>query len=129
MFSLTIAMGPMAWALLFKEKEAAMGARDSLLSRPGEVPAGFGYNANEFISIADDFGQYVTIWPTKISGLLLEDLDASKFAHVARMLHQARTEILGRQQAHNDPVIRSAQHNAQSPGVITPFSTNGPRLS
>lgn len=128
MFSLTIAMGPMAWALLFKEKATATAARDNLVMQPSQPPAAFGYGADSCITVTDDFGQEASIRLGQISGLLLEDMDASKFAHVARMLHQARTEILGRQQAHNDPVIRSAQQG-QGPGILTPFAPNGRGLN
>lgn len=128
MFSLTVAVGQTAWSLLFKTKEAATAARDKLTAQRIEPPPAFGYDVSDSILIVDDFGQEASIWPARIHGLLLEDMDASKFAHVERGLHSARTQKQFEQRAANDPVLKVAAQMS-GPGIISPFASNGRGLS
>lgn len=128
MHNLTVAVGTTAWSLLFKTKEAALAARDSIAAHPVEPPAAFGYGTGGCILITDDFGQEASIWPSRVHGMLLEDMDASKFAHVERGLHSARTQKQFEQRATNDPVLKSVLQ-AQGPSMITPFAANGRGLS
>lgn len=118
MFSLTIVFGPgpMVWTLLFKDREKAISV---LTNRP----------AAEIFSGVDDFGQEFCIKEEQIHGTMLEDLAQSKFAHIERALHQARTKIAADKLAEADPTIREAARRQQggmpmiqpmNPGLMTP---------
>jgi hypothetical protein len=101
MFSLTIVFGPgpMVWTLMFKTEESCNAA--------------FAKWSNESITIADDFGQSCSVDPNEAHGWMVENLDQSKFAHIERALHQARTKVTADKLAEADPTIREAQRRAQ----------------
>jgi hypothetical protein len=115
MFSLTIVFGPgpMVWTLIFKTEEtanhAAIAARSTLQTRGKDT----NFSPISAVSITDDFGQSVEITPESLHGFMLEDLDQSKFAHIERALHQARTKVTADKLAEADPTIREAQRRAQ----------------
>lgn len=106
MFSLTIVFGPgpMVWTLMFKNHEQSELAQ----SRLADAKAG-----GEDFHLVDDFGQECTIKSSETHGWMLEDLDQSKFAHIERALHQARTKVTADKLAEADPTIREAQRRAQ----------------
>lgn len=109
MFSLTIAVGNTAWALMYKTEEAARTASVVLKS----APEAFGASAAELF---DDYGQMVYI-PLPCLGFILEDLSVSKGAHIERALQQARTHAEAHTAWQNDPVARAA---ARGPAVLAP---------
>jgi hypothetical protein len=117
MFSLSVALdGPVIWALMFKTKEAAEKAWNSIAmlnADPGNV-----------VVISDDFGQRVLLTLAKFIGAVLEDLSLTRLAHIERYLHEARTRAKAQQDAHADPVLRTAAM-AQGPSMISPMG-NGP---
>jgi|SRR5215469_15128453 len=118
MFALTIVFGtsPVPWTLLFKTQEAINSAKSTFqMSPPGSV-----------VALKDDYGQEVVIGVNSIHGVMFEDLNQSKLAHIERGLHQMRTNIDANNQAKADPVLMAAMRmNQAGPGVITPFSANG----
>lgn len=115
MFSLSVALdGPVIWALMFKTKESAEKAWSDLV-KPTEAPG---------IELKDDFGQKVVITFPRFAGAVLEDLSLTRLAHIERYLHEARTRAKAQQDAHADPVLRTAAM-AQGPSMISPMG-NGP---
>jgi hypothetical protein len=105
MFSLTIVFGPgpMVWTLMFKTIE---GMQAAAAKCQNNAPT-------ELFNVTDDFGQDASINSTQIHGMMAEDLDQSKFAHIERALHQARTKVTADKLAESDPTIREAQRRAQ----------------
>jgi len=104
MFSLTIVFGPgpMVWTLMYKEREKAENHRAQLA----------GSNS---VILVDDFGQEATFFGDPVNGVMLEDLEQSKLAHIERALHQARTKIKADEMAMADPAMRAAAQRHQSP--------------
>ena len=116
MFSLTIAVGNTAWALMYKTEEAAKASTAALKQ---SVADSFGASAVELI---DDYGQTAYI-PLPCQGFVLEDLTVSKSAHIERALQQARTHAEAQTAWQNDPAARAA---ARGPSVLAPgMMTNG----
>ena len=123
MFSLTICFGPAAtsWALMYETKEKAEAAFDILSGVP----------INDFngkiAKLSDDFGQLARIEISEIHGLMLEDLDLTKKAHILRALHHAHMQAEGQSAAAADPVLRSQAH--RGPSILAPggFPNGGMR--
>jgi hypothetical protein len=116
MFSLTIVFGPgpMVWTLMFKTEEKAREELAKIVDLPT-------------ISYADDFGQECLITRGSIHGMMIEDLEQSRLAHIERALHQARTQAKGAEIADNDPVLKQARHRAQGGmPMIQPVPGFGP---
>ena len=121
MFSLTIVFGPgpMVWTLMFKTRETATDARNSLLAKKYEGETAF--------DLVDDFGQECEIKASECHGWMLEDLEQSKFAHIERALHQTRTKIAADKIAEGDPSIKEAARRAQGGmPMIQPVPGFGP---
>lgn len=113
MHSLTICFGPTGtvWTLLFKEPERALEMHDALLDLTVEIT-----------TIADDFGQKISMRGELISAMLLEDLDISQMASIERGLHQARAQAKAQTRAMADPVIKeSLRAQQQGPAVMSPM--------
>ncbi len=114
MFSLTISFGPtnVMWTLMFRNKEQGELAF-AALKRPE-------FNG----TLVDDFGQEIFLGFGGIHGVIFEDMELSKLAHIERALHQARMQAKGAEAAESDPVLR-ANRFRQGPAVLTP-GMNGP---
>jgi hypothetical protein len=111
MHIITIAFGnaPAMWQFVFKTEEAANVAWTDLNTFPPEP--------GNYINITDDFGQSATFELSNICGRMIEDMDKSKLAHIARSLHQQRTQAEFQKAAEADPAIRSAM---RGPAVLSP---------
>ncbi len=122
MFSLTIAFGPgpTVWRLMWNDEEAAKKAFDTYAIPIPTTSTGFA----KILDLTDDFGQTLRVERASIHGVLFEEIDKSKLAHIAAILHQERTQALARQAAGNDPVLRNARFQ-QGPAVLAP-GMNGP---
>jgi hypothetical protein len=116
MFSLTIAVGNTAWALMYKTEGSA---QDALAVLEGALPASIssGFAQLPYAKISDDFGQVVSLNASSMHGFILEDLTVSKGAHIERALQQARTHAEAQTAWQNDPVARAA---ARGPSVLAP---------
>ena len=112
MFCLNIALGNTSWRLLFKDAEKAKAAYDNLKPLPMS-PAN--------IQVEDDFGQTACLSMSSIQGLMLEDMDKTKLAHVEMALHQARTQNLATKMAQSDQGLR-ASSMMQGPAVLNPMN-------
>ena len=116
MFLISIAMGrsqPVIWTLMFKTQERAEQSFKLLQDNMGEIALG------------DDFGQTINIDKANIGGMLFEDLDQSKNAHIERALHQARVQAEGQTMAESDHVLRAARAR-QGSAILTPgIPSNG----
>lgn len=123
MHSLTIVFGPspVPWVLLFRDEAKAKAVYASGGLTDEERATGrVGY-----FSATDDFGQEIRIAKASIHGVMLEDMDQSKLAHVEQGLHRARTQAKAQQMAAADPVLRTAAM-AQGPAMLQPgFQGNG----
>lgn len=108
MFIINVALGNTSWRLLFKEEGTAVSAYDSAMEA-----------GRELISIVDDFGQHMTASAASIHGVMLEDMDKTKMAHVEMALHQARTQGLATKMAQTDPTLKA--NAAMSPSVLDPM--------
>lgn len=109
MFSLTIAVGNTAWALMYKTEESAKAGATALKTSPDSFVVGH-------VELMDDYGQTAYI-PLPCLGFILEDLAVSKGAHIERALQQARTHAEAQTAWQNDPAARAA---ARGPSVLAP---------
>lgn len=115
MFSLTIVFGPspVPWVLLFKDEAKAR----SVLTADAADPS-------EFFDCVDDFGQQVHLRSSSIHGVMLEDMEQSKLAHIEQGLHRARTQAKAQTLASADPTLRAAQAMGGAP-MLQPGFGNG----
>lgn len=117
MFSITLVVGnsSVPWTLLFKNEESfavAETAVKTVISDGG------------LFRITDDYGQTVQASDSLIQGVMFEDLDKSKLAHIAFALHRQRIQIDAQKAAEADPAIRQARMS-QGPQVISPMGNGG----
>ena len=117
MFSITLVIGnsSIPWTLLFKTEESfapAKKAVQSIMSEGGGC------------IIEDDFGQTVQAGDSIIQGVMFEDLDKSKLAHIAFSLHRSRMQVETQKAAETDPALRQARMMQGSP-VISPMGNGG----
>lgn len=99
MFSITVALAntQIVWTLMFKTKESAQAAWDAAPDPNTNVR-----------QLADDFGQIAAFEHRNIAGVLFEDLDQSKMAHIERSLHVERVKVAAQRAAQSDPVLKTA---------------------
>lgn len=109
MFALNIALGNTAWRLLFKTEETARVAFAKLEEHSAEEAR-----------IEDEFGQTVIVQAGSLHGLLFEDMNKTKMAHVEIALHNARTQALATKTAQADPGLR-ASSMMNGPSMIDPM--------
>jgi hypothetical protein len=114
MFSLAINFGPPgnAWSFLFTKKENVEAAMAML----GSI------KDCDSIQITDDFGSTAQIMCPLINGWLVEDLNLSKGANIARSMYHARTQAEFQAQAQSDRTLDVLR--GQSP-IISPFPRQG----
>lgn len=117
MFALSVCFGPAntVWRFLFNEEPAARAAYSSLRFN---APQG----SFDDVEIVDDYGQSAR-FHGYANGVMLEDLDKSKIAHVEHTCHEQRIRAAASTRLTNDPEIKAAmnaQMNAQRSGVMTP---------
>ena len=114
MHSITIALreNPSVWTLLFNNKESAEAAW-KLLNDP-------------VTEITDDYGQTILLEANTVAGALMEDMEMSKLAHIARALHNAKTNAAAHQRAQADPVLRTSMMT-HGPAVLS-SAVNGGRI-
>lgn len=110
MHVITVAFGeaPAMWQFVFKTEEAATAAWQQL-------------GNDTQVVIVDDFGQTGNFDSKHINGRMLENLDVSKQAHIARSLHQQRIQAEFQKAAESDPVIRTAM---RGPAVLSPMGNS-----
>lgn len=115
MFSLAINFGASgnAWSFLFAKKEHIEAAMAMLRSIDG----------CETIQIVDDFGTTVQLKCNLINGWIVEDLNLSKGANIARTMYQAQAQAEFQNQASVDPKL-AVLRGQQSP-IIAPFTRQG----
>jgi len=114
MFCLNIALGSTSWRLLYREEEKA---------RMAYIAASHFAPMNR-VNLQDDFGQTFAGKCNDIHGVMLEDMDQTKMAHVEMALHQARTQSLATKMAQTDQTLK-ADSMARGPAIIAPMSGNG----
>lgn len=112
MFIINVALGNTSWRLLFKDEARAVTA--SL-----DLTTAWERNADALISINDDFGQTIRMRGSAIHGMMTEDMDKTKMAHVEMALHQARTQGLATKMAQTDPALKAQA--SMSPNVLNPM--------
>ena len=115
MFSITIALGNVSWRLLYKSEESAAHAT-SIIQDTKHLSE---------IRVDDDFGHSLTVPTKSLHGILVEDLDKTKMAHVELGLHQARIQAAANKAGQADPGLR-ASAMTNSPGVLTPMNSFRP---
>lgn len=117
MFTLTLAVGNASWPLVFKSNDTLHAALAPLhlMTAP-----------DDRIAITDDFGQQATVVHRSFHGMLIEDMDKVKLAHIERQLYAARLSVDAQNAARSDPKLMAAARG-QGPGVITPMG-NGLRM-
>jgi hypothetical protein len=111
MFCLTVAVGNIPWALMFKTEEAAIAAGQ-------ELNVCFEGNDQHLATLVDDFGQTLRVGAVALHGWMLEDMDKSKLAHIERALHHARMQQEGQKLAAADATLRAGQHG---PSIVSPM--------
>jgi hypothetical protein len=125
MFAVTIVFGNTSWRLLYKDEKKAEEAYN-FVKQPAHKTVSF--NPDLRIELIDDFGQRAFFTTASINGGMLENLDESKLGAIEMALHQARTEIAGRQRAESDPTLRAASMN-RGPAIVSPMGPNGRAFS
>lgn len=103
MFSLSITFGPAGSApttlvMLWKDGDKARAARDEMTM----------LDVGPVATIADDFGQELSLVTTSLISIWLENMEMSAVASIERGLHQMRTQIKGTQAAQADPIAKVA---------------------
>ena len=117
MFCINVALGSTSWRLLFRDEEKA-NETFGFINAPRE----------DGIIVCDDFGQRLSLLNHKsVHGVMFEDLDQTKAAHIEMALHQARTQNAAQKLAASDPALRAGATNA-GPAIISPMG-NGFRPS
>jgi hypothetical protein len=97
MFSISIAMGrgtPVVWALLYRTKEKALEASLKLHESQGEI------------SLNDEFGQTIHVVKANVVGILTEDLEQSRVAHLERAIHEQKIRAAVGTRMRSDPAFR-----------------------
>lgn len=120
MFSITVALAntQIVWTLLYKTKAVADSAWRGLLELHS--------NLKQDAGVCDEFGQMVMLPVGAIAGVLFEDLDQSKMAHIERAMHTERVKIQAQNAAQSDPIIKNAMRTAQrGPAIFDPTMQNG----
>jgi uncharacterized protein involved in outer membrane biogenesis len=103
---------------------AAPPAQPAQPAQPAVGGAGLSFGIGR-ISITDDFGQTAVFDADNITGRMLENMDASKQAHIGRHLHQQRMQAEANKACESDPVIRQMM---RGPAVLSPVpGFNGAR--
>jgi len=117
MFSITLVIGnsSIPWTLLFKTEESFAVAETAVKNVMD--------NGGSF-RVSDDFGQTVQAGDSIIQGVMFEDLDKSKLAHVAFSLHRSRMQVETQKAAEADPALRQARL-MQGPSMISPMGNGG----
>lgn len=117
MYCINVALGSTSWRLLFRDEANAKICFDILDSRNGTD-----------LQLKDDFGQVLVVHVDSMHGVMFEDLDQTKLAHIEMALHQARTQNQAQKAAQSDPMLRAGAHPAGGPAIINPMG-NGFRPS
>jgi len=115
MYSLSVAVGPTVWMLLFNNEKNAKTQEACLKTALDTQVVG---------ALKDDFGQTLQVVPGSLHGWVFEDMDATKMAHCERMLHSARVQGQAQRMAESDPALRMGMQT-RSPQMISPFGPNG----
>ena len=113
MFAITVLLGPVPYALLWRNEERAREAQKQLVHRFESAP-------NEWIEIKDDFGQELGCVRSSIAGHIFEAMEQTKVAHAERALHQHRTQSLAQKMADSDPGLKTSRLMANGP-MLHPF--------
>ena len=113
MFIINVALGNTSWRLLFKDEQRALGAL-ALFN-----------DEDQIVKVFDDFGQSLETKMSRVHGVMLEDMDKTKMAHVEMVLHQARAQNLATKMAQSDPALKT--NAGMSPSVISPMNGFMPR--
>jgi hypothetical protein len=108
MHCITLIVGSLPFRFVFQKENTARELVAAL--EPGV--------GNDYVLLADDFGQEFYGRRSSINGCILEDMEKSKLAHVEFALHQQRMQNLAQKMASADPGLRSMSNG---PGVVTPF--------
>jgi hypothetical protein len=106
MYLITIAISPVAWPLMFQTEDRAKEVLKAL-------------RENEEVDVTDDFGQTVIAYRADIAGIMFEDMNQSRNAHIERALHEGRLRANLQTRAKADPVLRHAQMSG--PAMISPM--------
>jgi len=116
MFSITIAVGDAQWRLLYKDEDRVKKILDNLDQLKHEP---------NFLTLEDDFGQICFLVCNSVHGVLFEDLEKTKMAHVELGLHQARVQAAAQKAAQADPGLR-ANAMMNGPSVLSPMNSFRP---
>ncbi len=112
MFCINVALGSTSWRLLFRDDKKANAAFKELTT-PLDGAA--------IIAINDEFGQTLFANRDAMHGVMFEDLDQTKLAHIEMALHQARTQNQAQKMAQADPMLRAGAHPNAGPAIINPM--------
>ena len=125
MHMLTVVFGPTSTSLAFLFRDAEQ-ARAEFQSLEDAIAVGV---EDIFVVINDEFGQHAAIRVKSLNGVLLEDMEQSKLAHIERGLHNARTQARANQAAQSDPVLKSAMAGMApvNPAMLSPMGNSGGR--
>lgn len=107
MFSITVALAhtTIVWTFMYKTKESVEYAKKT-------------YDANPTsLSFIDDFGQHARIPAQQVAGVLFENIDESKMAHIERSLHVERVKVAAQRAAQADPTLKTAMMTRNGNGV------------
>lgn len=121
MYKLSINVGTNVWALLFKEKEGADKAEESVLGfmqqqHLVQSPVG------RMITLEDDYGQRAHVIAGGLQAVLLEDLDLTQEAMIKLHLHNQHTQIKAQQRVNSDATIKAASLGNGAGMVFDPMA-------
>lgn len=97
MYSISIAMGrgtPVVWALMYRTEARALETFKILQENVGDVV------------INDDYGQTIAIKKADVIGMMFEDYEQSRMAHIERAVHEQKIRAAIGQRVRSDPGLR-----------------------
>lgn len=108
MYKLSINAGLNVWALLFKDKDNADKAEESVLGFLRTQHLVQATANTRLLTLEDDYGQRAHIVAGSLQSMLLEDLDLTQEAMIKLHLHNQHTQIKAQQRVNSDATIKAA---------------------
>lgn len=103
---------PVMWKLVFRAEENAIKAYGSI-REAGD---------HDIVELRDDFGQTVLAHLDRVAGVMLENLEESKLAHIEMQLYEAKARAAATKRAQSDPELRTAGMMHGGMPILSPMA-------
>lgn len=108
MYKLSINTAGNVWALLFKDKDNADKAEETVLGFLRTQHLAQATADMRMMTLEDDYGQRAHIVAGSLQSVLIEDLDLTQEAMIKLHLHNQHTQIKAQQRVQSDATIKAA---------------------